>query len=68
MARHLLRAGDRERALDLVKLCLSGATDLGLMAEHFDPRTGEQWGNFPQGFSHEEMALALLELFGQPAF
>jgi GH15 family glucan-1,4-alpha-glucosidase len=68
MARHLLRAGERERALDLVRLCRSGATDLGLMAEHFDPRTGEQWGNFPQGFSHEELALALLELFGQPAF
>jgi alpha,alpha-trehalase len=66
LARHHRRAGNRERALDLVRLCLRSATSLGLMAEHFDPRTGEQWGNFPQGFSHEEMALALLELFGQP--
>ncbi|HWI63110.1 MAG TPA: glycoside hydrolase family 15 protein [Symbiobacteriaceae bacterium] len=64
LARHHLRAGNRERALELVRLCLGSATDLGLMAEHFDPRTGEQWGNFPQGFSHEELALTLLELFG----
>jgi alpha,alpha-trehalase len=68
LARHHLRAGNRERALQLVRLCLSSATDLGLMAEHFDPATGRQWGNFPQGFSHEEMALALLELFGEPAY
>lgn len=63
LARHYLRAGKRERAVDLVRLCLASATNLGLMAEHFDPRTGEQWGNFPQGFSHEEMVLVLLELF-----
>ncbi|MGE5674549.1 MAG: glycoside hydrolase family 15 protein [Mycobacterium leprae] len=68
LARHYRMAGDRERALALIRLCLGSATDLGLMAEHFDPATGEQWGNFPQGFSHEEMALALLELFGDPAW
>ena len=32
------------------------------MAEHFNPRTGRQWGNFPQAFSHEELALTILEL------
>ncbi|HYG59293.1 MAG TPA: glycoside hydrolase family 15 protein [Symbiobacteriaceae bacterium] len=68
LARHHLRAGNRDRALELVRTCLMSATDLGLMAEHFDPRTGEQWGNFPQGFSHEELALCLLELFGTPAY
>jgi GH15 family glucan-1,4-alpha-glucosidase len=68
LARHHLRAGNRERALELVHLCLMAATDIGLMAEHFDPATGEQWGNFPQGFSHEEMALVILELLGRPSF
>jgi alpha,alpha-trehalase len=68
MARHYLRAGAPDRALGLVRLCLQSATDLGLMAEHFDPRSAGQWGNFPQGFSHEETVLALLELFGEPAY
>ena len=62
MARYYLRAGLRERAERLVRLCLDNATNLGLMAEHFDPRTGRQWGNFPQAFSHEELALTILEL------
>lgn len=30
------------------------------MAEHFDPRTGRQWGNFPQSFSHEELVRTLI--------
>lgn len=64
MARYWLRAGDRRRAEELVRLCLRSATNLGLMAEHFSPRTGAQWGNFPQAFSHEEMALTILELDG----
>lgn len=62
MARCYLRAGRRDRAEELVRLCLESATNLGLMAEHFDPRTGRQWGNFPQAFSHEEMVLTILEL------
>lgn len=62
MARYYLRAGQRERAEELLRLCLDKATGLGLMAEHFDPRTGRQWGNFPQAFSHEEVALTILEL------
>lgn len=62
MARHYLRAGQREQAEQLIRLCLNNATNLGLMAEHFNPRTGRQWGNFPQAFSHEELALTILEL------
>lgn len=62
MARYWLRAGDRGRAEELVRLCLRSATNLGLMAEHFNPGTGAQWGNFPQAFSHEELVLTILEL------
>ena len=52
MARYYLRAGRRDRAEQLVHLCLDSAMNLGLMAEHLNPRTGRQWGNFPQAFSH----------------
>lgn len=65
MARHYLAAGRREDALGLARTCLDHTTDLGLMAEHFDPNTGEQWGNFPQAFNHGEMVLFLLEI-GHP--
>lgn len=64
LARYYLMTGkqaDRERARELIQICLDCATDLYLMAEHFDPRTGEQWGNFPQSFSHEELIRILIE-------
>lgn len=54
VARALAHSGDARAARRLLHLCARCATDLGLMAEHFDPRTGEQHGNFPQAFSHEE--------------
>ncbi len=62
LARFHLLAGNEERALALVRTCLSCATDLNLMAEHFDPVGGRQWGNFPQAFSHEELVRTLLAL------
>ncbi|UFJ39589.1 glycoside hydrolase family 15 protein [Brevibacillus humidisoli] len=61
LARYYLLTGNRQRAKELIDTCISCATDLLLMAEHFHPRTREQWGNFPQAFSHEEMARILLE-------
>ncbi|MDN5348580.1 MAG: alpha,alpha-trehalase [Clostridia bacterium] len=61
LARYYLHAGNYERANELFQICLKNATDLFLMAEHFDPRTGEQWGNFPQGFSHQEIVRYLLD-------
>jgi alpha,alpha-trehalase len=68
LARHYLRAGGKERALELVRLCLAGATVHGLLAERFDPRSGEQWGDCPDGRNQAELALTLLELFGEPAY
>jgi GH15 family glucan-1,4-alpha-glucosidase len=43
------RHDDAER---LFEHLLSLRNDLGLLAEEYDPRTGRQLGNFPQGFSH----------------
>ncbi|MGE5553738.1 MAG: glycoside hydrolase family 15 protein [Betaproteobacteria bacterium] len=62
LARHYLHTGRRQEALALVDLCLCSSTTLDLMAEHFDPRTGAQWGNFPQAFSHEELIQFCQEL------
>lgn len=48
----LARLGRRGRARDLFERLLSHANPLGLLSEDVDPRTGEQWGNFPQTYSH----------------
>ncbi|MBO8163435.1 MAG: glycoside hydrolase family 15 protein [Brevibacillus sp.] len=61
LARYYLFAGNRQRAKELIDTCIACSTSLYLMAEHFDPRTRQQWGNFPQAFSHEELARILLE-------
>ncbi len=61
LARYYLMAGRTADCDRLIQTCLDCATDLGLMAEHFDGETRTQWGNFPQVFSHEEMARLLLE-------
>ncbi|HYG58858.1 MAG TPA: glycoside hydrolase family 15 protein, partial [Symbiobacteriaceae bacterium] len=61
LARYYLMAGRRQDCLHLLQTCMQCATDLGLMAEHFDGRNHTQWGNFPQAFSHEELARLLLE-------
>ncbi len=61
MARYYLMAGRLADCDRLLQTCLDCATDLGLMAEHFDGRDLSQWGNFPQAFSHEEVARLVLE-------
>lgn len=43
------RVDDARRHMDQL---LSYATDLGLMAEEYDPESGRLAGNFPQAFSH----------------
>ncbi len=44
--------GDQERALDLMKEVMKAGNHLQLFAEHFDPATRTQLGNFPQAYSH----------------
>jgi GH15 family glucan-1,4-alpha-glucosidase len=43
------RVSDAER---LFEHTVGFVNDLGLLSEELDPHTGEQLGNFPQGFSH----------------
>lgn len=61
LARYYLMAGRTADCDRLLQTCLDCATSLGLMAEHFDGRDQAQWGNFPQAFSHEEVARLILE-------
>ncbi|HJW54778.1 MAG TPA: glycoside hydrolase family 15 protein [Burkholderiaceae bacterium] len=47
----LAQIGQKERARELFEKVLSKRNHLGLLAEDVDPKTGEQWGNFPQTYS-----------------
>jgi alpha,alpha-trehalase len=53
------RLDEAEKHLAQVLDC---ANDLGLLAEEIAPDTGEQLGNFPQGFSHLGLIMAVLNL------
>lgn len=47
----LAALGRREEARELFEKLLACRNRHGLLAEHIDPRTGEQWGNFVQTYS-----------------
>ena len=46
------RLGRRKEARRIFRQALTAANDVGLMAEHWDPRLGTPHGNFPQCYSH----------------
>ena len=48
----LARLGQRQRAKELFEKYLELANPLGLMSEDIHPETLQQWGNFPQTYSH----------------
>ena len=47
----LAALGRREEARELFEKLLACRNRHGLLAEHIDPRSGEQWGNFAQTYS-----------------
>ncbi|MHA1333595.1 MAG: glycoside hydrolase family 15 protein [Candidatus Odinarchaeia archaeon] len=63
LTRCYIRLGMFEKFFDLLSSCIYSSNMLGLMGEHFYPKTLEQRGNFPQSFSHEEYIHAVLEGF-----
>ncbi|MEP7347931.1 MAG: glycoside hydrolase family 15 protein, partial [Gemmatimonadaceae bacterium] len=48
----LAMQGNLPRARELLERVIAVANDVGLLAEEFDPTTGEMLGNFPQAFTH----------------
>jgi GH15 family glucan-1,4-alpha-glucosidase len=54
----LVRVGEKERARLLMEKLSRSANSLGLLAEHFEPATLTQLGNFPQAYSHVGQILA----------
>ena len=60
-----LKAVGRERdAVALFERLLTLRSDLGLLAEEYDPKGKRMLGNFPQGFSHIALVNAAFELEG----
>ena len=62
MVSALARSGQISRARERLDMVLSHASDLGLLAEEIDPRSGELLGNFPQAFSHVGVISAALAI------
>jgi GH15 family glucan-1,4-alpha-glucosidase len=52
LADNLALQGRHDEAAALFERLLDVRNDLGLLAEEYDPGTGELLGNFPQAFSH----------------
>jgi GH15 family glucan-1,4-alpha-glucosidase len=55
-------AGREDEAHTLMKRLVSLSTDLGLMAEEYDPVRERMVGNFPQAFSHLALISAAVRL------
>ncbi len=60
--RALQRVGEYDQAYAHLRAAIGSATNLGIMAEYFDPLTGRQHGNLPQAFSHEELIQTVIAM------
>ena len=58
----LAAIGEREAARKTLEHLLSCRNRHGLLAEHIDPNTGEQWGNFVQTYSMVGLILSAIRL------
>jgi GH15 family glucan-1,4-alpha-glucosidase len=47
----LAATGRKDEARELFRAMLARRNPHGLLSEHIDPKTGEQWGNFVQTYS-----------------
>ena len=58
----LVALGRHEEARAIFEKLLTHRNRLGLLAEHIDPQTGEQWGNFVQTYSMVGLINAAIRL------
>jgi GH15 family glucan-1,4-alpha-glucosidase len=58
----LSRIGEQARARSLCARLLSYAGPLELYAEEIDTQTGQQFGNFPQAFTHLALITSVLQV------
>jgi GH15 family glucan-1,4-alpha-glucosidase len=61
----LAAIGEREEARALFENVLACRNRHGLLAEHIDPRTREQWGNFVQTYSMVGLITSAIRLSGR---
>ncbi|MGW2397173.1 glycoside hydrolase family 15 protein [Kitasatospora sp. NPDC001664] len=66
LAQALAAIGRTGEARELLDRLLALRSDLGLLAEEYDPVAGRQLGNYPQAFSHWTMIDAAVQLGAQP--
>ena len=62
LAENLALSGDIKEAQTVFEAVLKQASPAGLLAEEFDPETGQLQGNYPQGFTHIGLICAALTL------
>lgn len=65
-AEALARIGRREEAEETCARIAEYANHVGLFSEDLDPNTGEQWGNFPQTYSHVGLINTAFAISPQP--
>ena len=58
----LASVGRRDEARALFETMLASRNALGLLSEDLDPKTGEQWGNYPQTYSMVGLIHAAMRL------
>jgi len=63
----LHRVGRTGEAVEAFERLLELASDLGLLAEEYDPVAGRQLGNYPQAYSHLALVNAALVIDTAPA-
>src|SRR3984957_17819835 len=56
--------GRDDEAVEMFERLLALRTDLGLLAEEYDPLAGRMVGNFPQAFSHVSLINSAFRLSG----